>query len=88
MAVFVDDAAIVYRGKPRYHLMADSLEELHAFAQAAGIHRCWFHNTRNYPHYDITGEQRQVALAVGAQPLSSRDMVRRFRNKGAVSTKP
>ena len=79
MAVFVDDAAIVYRGKPRYHLMADSLQELHVFAVQAGIKRCWFHNTRNYPHYDVTQEQRNTALGLGAQALTSKDLVLRFR---------
>ena len=28
MAVYVDNAGIMYRGKPRYHLAADSLEEI------------------------------------------------------------
>lgn len=37
MAVYVDDAAIVWKGKPRFHLSADSVDELHGFAQAVGI---------------------------------------------------
>ena len=76
MSTFVDDAAILYKGKQRYHLMADSVAELHAFAMRAGVKRCWFHNTMRYPHYDITEVQRGAALELGAQPLSSREMVR------------
>ena len=85
MAVFVDNAAVPYRGKARYHLMADTLAELHAFAQTAGIKRCWFHNTRGHPHYDITSEQRSAALELGAQAVTTKALVRQFRNSGAFA---
>lgn len=35
------------------HIISDrSLRELHAFARKAGIKRCWYHASRNHPHYD------------------------------------
>lgn len=75
--VFVDDAAVAYKGKARYHLGADSLQELHEFCAAQGIARCWFHRGARHPHYDVTAEQREGALQAGALAVSSRDFVRR-----------
>jgi len=72
---YVDDFGVVWRSKPRYHLMADSVAELHRFAAACGINRCWFHHTRGYPHYDITDVQRLVAAARGARLVTARDLV-------------
>jgi hypothetical protein len=87
MSVFIDDAAIPYRGKPRYHLAADSLEELHAFAQRVGIKRCWFHRGR-FAHYDVTSQERERALACGACALTRRELVARMLagHAGVVST--
>lgn len=73
----MDDAALVFRGKPRYHLMAATLAELHSFCATAGIKRCWFHNTAGAPHYDITEEQRTRAIALGAEAVRFRDIKRR-----------
>lgn len=75
MPVYVDDAAILYRSKLRYHMTASSLEELHAFAQSVGIKRCWFHRGSRYPHYDVTGEQRAAAILAGALAISSKELV-------------
>lgn len=75
MTAYVDDAAILWRSKLRYHMSADSLEELHAFAQAVGIKRCWFHQGSAYPHYDVTTEQRDQALQAGAKAVTSRELV-------------
>lgn len=36
------------------HLVADSLEELHSFANSIGLKRHWFEGVRKgHPHYDI-----------------------------------
>jgi len=75
MSVYVDDAAIMWRSKPRFHLVADSVPELHAFCASVGIKRCWFHNVRGKPHYDITGPQRDTAIAAGAIAVSAQQMV-------------
>ncbi|MBI6727198.1 DUF4031 domain-containing protein, partial [Pseudomonas viridiflava] len=42
MATYVDDAEIMLRGKYRYHMTSDRVEELHAFAKLASINKCWF----------------------------------------------
>jgi hypothetical protein len=77
MAVYVDDAAIMYRGKPRFHLIADSLAELHSFCKTVGINKCWFHNAKGHPHYDITGEHRESAIKAGARPIDTGELLLR-----------
>jgi len=66
MAVYVDAEAIRWRGKEWCHLVADSLEELHAFAARLGLQRGWFQNKGRYPHYDVTMAVRGRALRLGA----------------------
>lgn len=73
--VYVDDVSIVWKGQPRYHMTADSLDELHDFAALVGIARCWFHTGSRHPHYDVTGPQRESALSAGATAVDKRAMV-------------
>lgn len=49
-----------------------SYEELHAFAARLGLERRWFQGD----HYDIPAEHRELAIALGARPVSSRELVR------------
>ena len=74
MTVFVDDMrmpARVGRLQARWsHLMADTDEELHAFAASIGLQRRW----AQYPgtwksHYDVTDSKRAQAIAAGAVPI-------------------
>lgn len=76
MAVCVDRAAVLWRGRRRHHLAGATLAELHAFAEAVGISRCWFHNAAGHPHYDVTDEQRLAAIAAGADAVSSRALLK------------
>ena len=75
MSAYVDDAAILFKGKLRYHLTADSLAELHTFCARVGVNECWFHRKSRYPHYDVTGVQRDAALAAGALAISPKELV-------------
>jgi hypothetical protein len=75
MAVCVDRAAVLWRGRRRHHLAADTLAELHAFAARVGIRRCWFHNNARHPHYDVTDEQRAAAIVAGALEVDERTLV-------------
>lgn len=56
------------RGRVRYcHMTADSLDELHAFAESIGVKRCWFERSRRgVPHYDLNPEARRRAVEAGA----------------------
>jgi hypothetical protein len=66
MTVYVDNERIEWRGKLWCHLVADSLEELHAFAARIGLRRSWFQDRASYPHYDVTTDVRERAIRSGA----------------------
>jgi len=61
------------------HLVSDqSLEELHAFAAAAGIPKRGF----DRDHYDFPAHRYDALVAQGAVPVGVREMVTRLRNSG------
>jgi hypothetical protein len=70
MTVYVDDAIVQWRGRRWAHLMADTLDELHAFATALGIPRRAFQDKRSGAHYDVTEELREQAIRLGAVAIS------------------
>ncbi|MGS1077633.1 DUF4031 domain-containing protein [Pseudoxanthomonas beigongshangi] len=70
MSVYVDDAVHPWRGQRWAHLMADTLEELHAMAQRLGIPRRAFQNKTSGAHYDVTVDLREDAIRLGAIPIS------------------
>ncbi len=75
MTVYVDDMrvrATVGRLTARWsHLMADTPQELHAFAARLGLRRSWVRSEGTHrEHYDVTEAMRRKALAMGAQPLA------------------
>jgi hypothetical protein len=89
LSVYVDDASVPWRGQRWAHLMADTLEELHAFAAALGLPRRAFQDKTSGAHYDITLAMREQALALGAVPVSRhvdrdrmRAVIRRARAQG------
>lgn len=75
MAVYVDD----YHTRPAgrlgrmkmSHMLADSLEELHAFAHRIGCKRAWFQGD----HYDVPLFRRNLAIAYGASEITAREAV-------------
>lgn len=61
------------------HLVSDiSLDELHEFARAAGIPERGF----DLDHYDVPAARYDELVALGAEPVSSRELVRRLRASG------
>jgi hypothetical protein len=75
MAVFVDDMQTNAPNErwpyPSHcHLVADTIEELHTFAQCElHLKRSWYQHT-TVPHYDLTASKRKKAVARGAVELS------------------
>lgn len=74
MSVYVDDAQIPYGRMKMSHLVADSLEELHAMAELLGLRR-WFQARASFPHYDICLSKREMAIELGAKPITKQQLV-------------
>lgn len=70
MTVYVDDAVVHWRGRRWAHLMADTLDELHAFAASLGMPRRAFQDKASGAHYDVTEELREQAIRLGAVAIS------------------
>lgn len=75
MAVYVDNARIEWRNKLWCHLVADSLEEIHAIAGKLNLRREWFQVKGRYPHYDVTVAVRDRALSLGAIDADKRQLI-------------
>ena len=83
MPVYVDKARNHFRGMIMCHMLADTLDELHAMADTIGLQRAWFQSTKT-PHYDINPEHRERALKAGAVEIDRRtaaQLVRFWRAK-------
>lgn len=85
--VYVDDAEVLKHGYAWFHLMADSIQELHEFAVSVGLPARAFHRGARHPHYDVTAGQRQRALLHGAIAISARDAVQIGRRVGQSAHK-
>lgn len=68
MSVYVDDAVYPYGRMMMCHMLADTLDELHAMADRIGINRKWFQGSPAHrtPHYDICKSKRALAVQFGA----------------------
>jgi hypothetical protein len=79
VAVLVDPAIWPFRDRLWCHLVSDSsYDELHAVAQALGIPRRGFQGD----HYDLPADLRDAAIALGAQPVTGRELITRLRASG------
>lgn len=80
MSVYVDQEKDQYRHMIMSHLVADTLDELHAMAQRLGLKRSWFQVSRSgMPHYDICQTKREQAIRFGAVEIDRRKMVELVR---------
>ncbi len=79
MTVLVDNAVWPWRGRLWAHLVSDeSYAELHEAARLIGKRRLGFQGD----HYDVDEDDRERALANGAEAIDSRQLVRRLRDTG------
>ena len=79
MAVLIDYPIWPFRGRLWCHMVSDtSYDELHEVAQAMGIPRRGFQGD----HYDVPAEMRDQAIALGAQPVTGRELITRLRDSG------
>jgi len=80
MTVYVDNAVTLWRGRRWAHLMADTLDELHAMAAELGMPRRAFQDKSSGAHYDVDADMRERAIALGVMPISrhaDRELVHR-----------
>lgn len=79
MAVLVDIPMWPAHDRLWAHLVSDvSLEELHAFAEHAGLPRRSF----DLDHYDVPEERIAELVALGAEQVSAHDLTRRLIASG------
>jgi hypothetical protein len=79
VSVLVDECRWPWRGRRWCHLVSDeSYEELHEFAENLGVPRRAFQGD----HYDLDEIRRAAAIALGAEPVPSRELLRRLRGAG------
>jgi hypothetical protein len=79
MTVYIDPPLWPGHGRLWSHMISDqSYEELHEFAARIGIPRPGFERD----HYDVIAERYAVAVAAGAQPVSSREIVTLLKAAG------
>ena len=79
MAVLIDEPIWPNHGTVWGHIVSDvSLDELHAFARRAGIPERGF----DHDHYDYPEDRRQQLIALGAQPVTGRELLRALQRAG------
>lgn len=79
MAVYVDPLVDYgWRRGPSCHLIGDTISELIAFAVSIGMRAEWY-QPKSSPHFDLTVDARNAAVAHGAIELDRRPFVEKLR---------
>jgi hypothetical protein len=77
--ILIDPPLVPSRGRMWSHLASDtSYAELHAFARGLGIP----HRGFDRDHYDVPEDWYDEAVAAGAVPVTSRELIIRLRDAG------
>lgn len=81
MTVYVDKAKNKFGRMTMCHMLADSLDELHAMAEKIGLKREWFQPVST-PHYDLSMSKRSQAIKSGAVEIDNKkvvEIIRKYR---------
>jgi hypothetical protein len=79
VTLMIDPPLVPSRGRMWSHLASDtSYDELHVFARELGIPERGF----DRDHYDVPAEWYDQVVALGAEPVTSRELVSRLRAAG------
>ncbi|MFB7939118.1 DUF4031 domain-containing protein [Streptomyces sp. NPDC004779] len=79
MTLYIDPPTWPGHGRMWSHLVSDvSFEELHAFAASIGAPARGF----DRDHYDIPADWHATAVAAGAVPVGSKELLRRLTEAG------
>lgn len=82
MTCYVDNPRNKYGRMRMAHLCADSTAELLAMAARIGLKKQWLQNAGKWSeHFDVAQSKRRAALAAGAVPVTSKELVRILRAK-------
>jgi hypothetical protein len=77
--ILIDPPNAAGHGRLWSHLASDaSYDELHLFARLLGIPERGF----DRDHYDVPAERYDAAVAAGAVPVTSRELIVRLRTAG------
>jgi len=79
MSVYVDKSAYPFGRMVMCHMLADTLDELHAMADQIGVARRHFQMDSTAPHYDICKSKRALAVRYGAIEIGRRELVEIIR---------
>lgn len=77
MSVYVDTSRNRFGRMVMCHMIADTLDELHAMAAQCGMQRSWFQAPpkASFPHYDVCLTRKADAIRNGAIELQRREFV-------------
>lgn len=79
MTVLIDPPRWPAHGRLWSHLVSDaSLDELHAFARAAGVPERSF----DADHYDVPADRHDALVKAGAVPVEARELLARLQAAG------
>lgn len=85
MTVYIDDMYLYpmgqFRGMKMSHMIADSEDELHAFAKQIGLKRRWYQGD----HYDISKTKRILAIKAGAVEIPMKQLADIVMRRRGVS---
>jgi hypothetical protein len=83
--ILIDPPNAPGHGRMWSHLASDeSFDELHDFARQLGIPARGF----DRDHYDVPAERYDDVVALGARPVTSRELVSRLRAAGLRRRRP
>lgn len=73
--IYIDNAAIPYRGMKMCHMIADSEIELLLFAHRLGLNVEWFHGKEGRKHFNVCRKIRKKAIELGAKEVTTRELI-------------
>ena len=80
--IYIDDARHAFGRMKMCHMIADSTEELIAFAESIGVGRHWIQAAGTYRvHFDICMSKRKAAVDAGAVEITQRQLGRILRDR-------